>query len=56
MEEVYGKWQTWIKPSDWEPDYGQCLKAEIERWERDCEREKAGKSDYEGNWGIGIYK
>jgi hypothetical protein len=55
MGDTYGLWHRGIKPSNWIPDYGQCLKEEIKRWERDLEREKKGEKDFEGYWGIGIY-
>lgn len=56
MTEIYGLWQKGIKPSNWTPDYGQCLKNEIERWENDLKKEQAEERDFQGNWGIGIYK
>lgn len=53
---VYGLWQKGIRPSKWSPDYGMCLKEEIERWKRDLEKEKQGLKEYEGFYGMGCYE
>lgn len=56
MDLYYGFWHRGIKPSAFDPDRGQCLKEEVERWKRDLEKEKQGRKDFEGFYGIGTYK
>ena len=53
---AWGRWHKGIKPSDWIPDYEMCLEEEIERWKRDLEEEKHGRTDFEGDYGFGIYE
>lgn len=55
MDSIYGLWHKGIKPSKWIPDFECCMKEEIERWERDLEKEKQGEKEFEGFYGIGIY-
>lgn len=56
MDIMYGLWFKGIKPDEWSPDYECCSKEEIERWKRDLEKEKQGSKDFEGFYGIGVYK
>ncbi|GAB7387408.1 hypothetical protein BSNK01_12440 [Bacillaceae bacterium] len=41
------------KPSQFWPDEEMNIPEEIERWKRDLQKEKAGKSDFEYGWGLG---
>ncbi|MDR4315031.1 Uncharacterised protein [Niallia circulans] len=54
MSKTYGQWHLDIRPSEWTPDYSLCTLEEIERWERDLEKEKQGQSDFEGFYGLGV--